>query len=620
MVVRFLFLGWLFTYCTVAKAQYNTNENKVWIFGVHARVDFTSGSPVAGGISPATVLEGGTCVSNSAGNLLFYTDGDTVFNKLGMPMPSGTNISPYLTWSTSQSALVVPAIGDTNKYYIFSMEQQVGTAPDYCHLTYSVVNMSLDGGLGDLVPGSVGLAMNEKMGEKLIAIPGNDCNIWVVAHKKDTSLFYVYEVNSAGVGTPAIYNVGSVIPPVGPVVDFGPFCNGVMKCSPDRTKIIMASFRTGFAARGSVEIFDFDPATGVISNCQVITSEGVYGAEFSPDNSKVYVVSSDSSSIYQYDLSLSSLASIQASRTKVSTGIVAGDIKLAPDGKLYFAGSGFSGHSLGCIPFPNNAGTSCGFNSGAVDLGSGVPRMGLPNLFWRSPMPVLSGTASLCVGDPATYVSTIPGGSWASSNSSVLSVNAATGAANALSAGVDTLTYYAPDGCDVQLVVTVNISPSLLGDMIPLCVGETRTLSNAVAGGTWSSSAIGVATIVGGTGACTGVSAGTTFVTYTVGGCSASTMLNVVDCPEGIPAANEDNAFAIYPIPAADRLEVILPGSYAGRGVMKMYDMAGRLVVFKALTTGTNSIDLHNIPAGSYQCVVIGDDGGFLLRKLVVRQ
>ncbi|ERM83492.1 hypothetical protein P872_00220 [Rhodonellum psychrophilum GCM71 = DSM 17998] len=53
----------------------------------------------------------------------------------------------------------------------------------------------------------------------------------------------------------------------------------------------------------------------------------------------------------------------------------------------------------------------------------------------------LSGSDELCVGDDATFSSSMPGGTWSSSNSTIVSVNSTTGELIAVSAGTATITY-----------------------------------------------------------------------------------------------------------------------------------------------------------------------------------
>ncbi len=596
-------------------AQYNAPQNKVWIFGSHARVDFNSGVPVAGGVSPATVLEGGACVSGSAGNLLFYTDGDTVFNRLGSVMPSGGNITPYYTWSTTQSSLIVPFIGDTNKYYIFSMEQQALGSYLHCHLTYSVVDMTLDGGLGNLV--TAGIPLGDEMSEKLIAIPGEDCNMWIITHKKDTTQFYVYEVTASGIGVPTVYNEGTFmgVPGSSAHPGFGGYAYGAMKASHDRHTIFTACW-TGAASFRGGELYDFDPATGVISNCRVLSiMEGFYGAEFSPDNTKLYACSADSSSVVQFDISLPSIAAVRASRMKVSTGTIFSDVKLAPDGKIYVG----NGNYLDCISAPNNAGLASGYVVHAVNLSPAGCMVGLPNLVWNaSNMPVITGPVTICKGNAATYGATISGGAWSSSNTSVLTIDPVTGVAATVASGADTISYSVPGTCTVTFIVTVNPSPALLGDVASVCVGGTLALTNAVGGGTWSSSATAIGTIDLSSGLAGGISVGTTLITYAIGACYVTTAISVVNCPSGIGHVAFGDGITMYPVPATENIYIRSTSLFAPGMNAVICDMSGRKLAIVSLSGRDVSISLKDMAPGTYQCI-ISDGNSVLTRRLVVK-
>ncbi len=367
-------------------AQYNTPQNKVWTFGYGAGVSFASGSPVAI-TSSITTNEGCASVSDASGNLLFYTDGDTVFNKLGNIMPSGGGVAGFLVSpsSTTQAAAIVPVIGNPNQYYLFSLESaQVGTG----RLVYCIVDMSLSGGLGDVVSSTAGTLLATAMGEHMTVVQGNNCNVWLMVHREDSTKFYVYNITATGIGAPVISNVGTFTAPDG-------YSIGHFMVSPDRTKVVSTAYNTiaSYVANGvGTELYDFDPATGIVSNCRVLDSTNVpYGAEFSPDNSKLYVCFNSGASaptyLTQYDVTLSSAAAISASAYTVYTSTFAAGVypslKLAVDNKIYLINMDtIVTRYLDCITNPNVSGAGCGFTSNAVTLVNGTYGVfGLPSIF-----------------------------------------------------------------------------------------------------------------------------------------------------------------------------------------------------------------------------------------------
>jgi len=333
-------------------------------------VDFTSGVPVAISTSINTA-EGCASLSSSTGRLLFYTDGKAVYNSAGATMPHGASIVSFSTNSAEQAALIISVIGNPNQYYIFSRE--AGATPGWDHMAYSIVDMTLDSGLGDIVSDSMGIPLVDTLGENMIAVTGNNNDIWLITHKLDTSIFLAYNISSAGIGAPVLSNVKTF------VGSAECYQVGMLKASPNRRKLLQAEYRScqGYGT----SLYDFDPGTGIISNGILIdTFSTTYGAEFSPDNTKVYL-SNGLSDITQYDISSSSISAIAASRYVVTDTIYTGDLKLGSDGKIYFSLVG-NGIIMGSISSPNLSGALCGYSPNAVTLLSNADEgAGLPNLY-----------------------------------------------------------------------------------------------------------------------------------------------------------------------------------------------------------------------------------------------
>ncbi len=343
-------------------AQFSTNYNMFWAFGSGGAVNFVSGSPVAT-TSGIAILEGSASLCDASGNLLFYTDGKKVWDRTNTVMPSGASIVTYSTFDAAQGAQIVPVIGTPNQYYIFSGDVYLTG-----RLAHSIVDMSLHGGLGDVVTASSGIVMGADFAEKMIAVQGNSCNVWLITHRRDSATFWVYNITSAGISAPVISNVGTL----------SAYNAGVMKVSPDRHKIV-SQVCEGSSTHGT-ELFDFDATTGIVSNCQVLDNIGNnYGAEFSPNSTKLYTSTLYGTEVYQYNVSLPTTAAIVASKTLVGTTANAGDLKLAPDNKIYIV-KYFVGN-LDCITSPDLAGTSCNYVVNSFTLAPGTyGELGLPNI------------------------------------------------------------------------------------------------------------------------------------------------------------------------------------------------------------------------------------------------
>ncbi|MCB6007857.1 Calx-beta domain-containing protein, partial [Flavobacterium psychrophilum] len=141
----------------------------------------------------------------------------------------------------------------------------------------------------------------------------------------------------------------------------------------------------------------------------------------------------------------------------------------------------------------------------------------------------VSGTNTVCVGNTTTFSATTSGGAWTSATPAVATVNSSTGVVTGVSGGVSVINYSVTTtgGCvnTGSRTVTVSAAPNAgtLSGPQGVCVSSTTAFSSTVSGGAWSSANTAIATVSAVTGEITGVSAGTTTITYTVagtGGCS----------------------------------------------------------------------------------------------------
>ncbi|NDC40983.1 MAG: hypothetical protein EBZ77_05455, partial [Chitinophagia bacterium] len=362
-----------------SRAQYSTMQNSKWCFGNRAGVDFTSGTPTAFTASGITTNEGCASIADASGNLLFYTDGKKIWNSSFGVMTGGGSIVSFGTSSSTQGALIIPVLGSGTQYYVFSLEE-VSFGTGYCHLAYCIVDMSLSGGLGAVVTGTAGTPLASDLGEKMTAVQGANCDIWLVTHRRDSTVFLSYHITSSGLDTVPVRTTIGAITSTG---SYGAYGIGVLVASPNSRLLCTQTYNSG---RGSVgtELYDFDPNTGVVSNLRVIDSlNSEYGAEFSPNSQFLYTNDNVSGArISQYDVTGSTAAAISSSRYTVATGSGYPQMKLGPDGKIYFPSISASSSAafLDVIANPNTSGSGCGYSSRAVSLASGTSAVyGMPN-------------------------------------------------------------------------------------------------------------------------------------------------------------------------------------------------------------------------------------------------
>jgi gliding motility-associated-like protein len=351
----------LLTHFSFAHAQNGGIANN-WFFGYNAGLSFNSGSPVSI-LGPLSTNEGVATISDTNGNLLFSTDGMKVYNANNLQMPNGFGLWGHI--SSTQSGVIVPNPANANQYYIFTAAAQAGFIGVYSGIAYSMVDMSLNSGLGDITIKNIPLI--HPAAEKLTAIRHcNGTDYWVICHEWNSANFYAYQVSAAGVAAPIISTVGSVYQATG--TNTGAI--GYLKASPNGKKLVATI--TGIP-NNNVELFDFNNGTGIVSNpIYIPTQGGAYGAAFSPDNTKLYV-SFYSYEIMQYDISAANLPA-----TQLSSQMYFGALQLGPDGKIYVIYVVSSG-TIGVINNPNAAGLACNYIANAIPINFGSSTLGLPN-------------------------------------------------------------------------------------------------------------------------------------------------------------------------------------------------------------------------------------------------
>ncbi len=146
----------------------------------------------------------------------------------------------------------------------------------------------------------------------------------------------------------------------------------------------------------------------------------------------------------------------------------------------------------------------------------------------------ITGNTTICAGLTSQLTDAVSGGVWSSNTSSVATVNPASGLVKAVSGGTTTITY-AIGNCSTSILVTVNPAATAITGTLTVCAGLTTQLSDGVAGGTWASSDVSLATVGLTTGLLTGVGAGTPEITYTLPtGCTTTTVVTVNTAPDAI--------------------------------------------------------------------------------------
>jgi len=144
--------------------------------------------------------------------------------------------------------------------------------------------------------------------------------------------------------------------------------------------------------------------------------------------------------------------------------------------------------------------------------------------------PMIVGPSHLCVGDAATYSNSFPGGTWRATGTGGMLITSLGGAANAISAGVVTVSYIA--GCGtVTMTVTIDAPPTAIIGPPSVCQGVPTSFSDLTIGGAWSCTPTSMASIDA-SGNFTGHIPGLATITYTMpSGCFVTTTVSITPAP-----------------------------------------------------------------------------------------
>lgn len=376
------------------------NNANIWYFGNNAGVDFNTGVPTGIIDGQINTKEGCASICDIDGNILFYSDGSNIWNSEHDIMPNGSGLLG--DFSATQSSVIVPRPhfdGANSIYYVFTIDNWQDDLVN--GFRYSVVDMSLDGGLGDVVDTLKNITLHDAVSEKICAVMHtNNKDVWVLTHDWDSDQFLSYLLTEDSISSsPIISAVGSV--------HGGEYVNalGYMKASIAGDKVGLVHPISDNAEVGNFEVLDFDRGTGLLSNYRV--SDNVYkpyGVEFSPDGNKLYTScmtwdNSITSKLYQFDLQADDFASSETLiEESYSDNIFA--LQLGPNGKIYVAIN--NNTFLASISDPNTLGLDCNYESQDVYLDSKVCRYGLPNQFYYKGFQFFTGSnidVSICDGD-----------------------------------------------------------------------------------------------------------------------------------------------------------------------------------------------------------------------------
>lgn len=364
-------------------------ENDNWYFGNKAAVNFSSSTPVALNNSNMKALEACGTVSDTGGNLLFYMNGQQIWNREHQVMPNGNLIT--LNNDSAQQLAIVKNPANDNQYYVFTTGEN---ALSYYRIRYSIVDMSLGSigangsPLGDIVQTSKDIEVLDNVGgmfysEAVTIIPNSsDQSFWVLI--PNGTKLYSYKLNNQGFsnGAPIISNLNFPI-------NFGESKYFSIKQSPKLNNgnyshyiciSLWADSQNPSFNSFVNKVYSFNSLTGQITNDFSLQINGLraYTPEFNKDASVLFL---GYENIYAVDLVNSTSSNVQYTQiyneidAPLHTGITLqrnkyGDIYIAKSDNLF----------LGKVINPDVYGSNISVNMSAVNLGGKISLYGLPQL------------------------------------------------------------------------------------------------------------------------------------------------------------------------------------------------------------------------------------------------
>lgn len=385
-----LLIAWLPPEALAQREYYN------WYFGNQAGITFNGLGPTALLDGQVAFLHGVTSISDGAGQFQFASDGAQIWDRNWQLMPGSVSVNAF-TASALRQVLAVRQPGSSTRYYVFrssnwfAYNQFPVVALLRPSLSYAVVDTQVRGGRGGIVAND-SLRLPDWPLSGTNDFPHPNTNFTAIRHANGKDLWIVIQTARGQIISYLLTDTGLALRPVISLQtrNLSSLRDGILKASGDgKTLASVTYFNDRQQAYTTLEVASFDPATGEAVSFYTIPDQyrgqitntsangwatrfvRVTGLEMSPDGSKLYVDTLGARTILQYNLLAGSPTQVAATRTDLSTGLYlgygAGDMQLAPDGRIYVSLGNTSW--LGRINQPNAAGAA-GFTAQAVNLGA----------------------------------------------------------------------------------------------------------------------------------------------------------------------------------------------------------------------------------------------------------
>ena len=199
-----------------AQTQYPGFTNYNWFFGNSTySIHFNKGIPIYTYLdsvqtTPYGIAGNGVATNQVTGELLFYSDGSTVYDATHRAMPGAVS-RPAVT--ANQGIALSPVPGNDDQYYIFA----INGAGD---VDFSIVDLSLSGNppaqfgadnLGDVtiwrqdLPGSAGNNVSEAM--VVVPKPVLSSGYWLITQQANSTIYKVMDIGPSGLGSETSFDL-----------------------------------------------------------------------------------------------------------------------------------------------------------------------------------------------------------------------------------------------------------------------------------------------------------------------------------------------------------------------------------------------------------------------------
>lgn len=385
----------IFAFCFSFIRTFAQGENDNWYFGANASITFPNlNTTTALNNSQMDAAEACGTASDANGNLLFYCNSQTIWNRQHQIMLNGAGLSGGIS---AQQLAIVKNPANANQYYVFVTPELDTPISSTNSLSYSIVDMSLDpvvgaSPLGAVLQNAKNIPVVNNFGsnfrsEAITVVAGSTPNsYWVLIPSGNNLYSYRIDNNGFSNGSPVISNLNL------PVNLNGQYAYSI-KASPKLNNQNFSNYicislwqdNTGSSTPQIIDrVLSFNSSTGSITNNYSLNVNGrrAYLPEFNSNGSVLFLANT---AIFAIDLVNSTTANVNFMQIyNGQGGAEYTTLQRNKYGNIYVNRYGSS--FLGIINNPNIYGSNMSVTMNSISLSTGkFSRYGLPQLIPDKP-------------------------------------------------------------------------------------------------------------------------------------------------------------------------------------------------------------------------------------------